>query len=127
MTVPDTITTWIADAFAMSNTAAFGMTDVPSRLVAFKPFFISLSLPYSVVRREEVEIIATVFNYYYEDLKVKVKCPQQRRNRSDRQVVSVQCTDTDTSVAVACLQTDMLKLCTYSIVDGLSGGAYICN
>ena len=73
VTVPDTITTWIADAFALSNTAAFGMTNVPSSLVAFKPFFVSLSLPYSVVCREEVEIIATVFNYYYEDLQVKVK------------------------------------------------------
>ena len=72
VTVPDTITTWIADAFALSNTAAFGMTNVPSSLVAFKPFFVSLSLPYSVVRREEVEIIATVFNYYHEDLQVRV-------------------------------------------------------
>jgi CD109 antigen len=74
VTVPDTITTWITDAFAMSNTAAFGMTHVPSRLVAFKPFFISLSLPYSVVRREEVEITATVFNYYYENLEVIIIC-----------------------------------------------------
>ena len=70
LTVPDTITTWIADAFVMSHTASFGMTAVPSSLVAFKPFFISLSLPYSVIRKEEVEIIATIFNYYFEDLKV---------------------------------------------------------
>ena len=101
VTVPDTITTWIADAFAMSNTAAFGMTDVASRLVAFKPFFVSLSLPYSVVRREEVEIIATVFNYYYENLKVKVKSsPTLCGNKPDRQAVSsLQCIGTSVPLA----------------------------
>ncbi|XP_062515624.1 CD109 antigen-like isoform X2 [Corticium candelabrum] len=71
-TVPDSVTTWVADAFALSDSAAFGVTESPARLVAFKPFFVSVDLPYSVVRGEEVVVVATVFNYYHDDLKVVV-------------------------------------------------------
>ena len=67
VTVPDTITSWIADAFAISADSPLGMAEIPSALVAFKPFFVSLSLPYSVINGEEVAIVATVFNYFYED------------------------------------------------------------
>ena len=70
-TVPDSVTTWVADAFALSDSAAFGVTESPARLVAFKPFFVSVDLPYSVVRGEEVVVVATVFNYYHDDLKVR--------------------------------------------------------
>ena len=62
VTVPDTITTWVLQAIAVSNTTGFGLT--PSfNLRAFKPFFISIKLPYSAQRFEQVSVIATVFNY----------------------------------------------------------------
>ena len=60
-TLPDTITSWRAQAFCTSA-LGFGLSpDAP--LLAFQPFFVSLTLPYSVVRGEEFTLRATVFNY----------------------------------------------------------------
>lgn len=73
-TVPDSVTTWITDVFALSDSAAFGVSESPGRLVAFKPFFVSLNIPSSVVRGEVIVVLATVFNYYHEDLKVGLFC-----------------------------------------------------
>jgi hypothetical protein len=49
-------------AIAVSNTTGFGLTP-PFNLRAFKPFFVSIKLPYSAQRGEQVSVIATVFNY----------------------------------------------------------------
>ena len=38
----------------------------------FKDFFVSLRLPYSVQRGEQISVIASVFNYGNFDLKVKI-------------------------------------------------------
>ncbi|XP_029026578.1 alpha-2-macroglobulin isoform X2 [Betta splendens] len=60
-TVPDTITKWAAGAFCVSSV---GLGVSPStRLTAFQPFFVSLTLPYSVIRGEVFTLKATVFNY----------------------------------------------------------------
>uniref|UniRef100_A0AAY4CZ03 Alpha-2-macroglobulin-like protein 1 n=1 Tax=Denticeps clupeoides TaxID=299321 RepID=A0AAY4CZ03_9TELE len=69
-TVPDTITTWVADAFCTSP-VGFGLA--PSvTLTAFQPFFVSLTLPYSVIRGEVFTLKATVFNYLSKCIVVKV-------------------------------------------------------
>lgn len=60
-TVPDTITKWAAGAFCTSP-AGFGLAP-NTNLIAFKPFFVSLSLPYSVIREETFTLKASVFNY----------------------------------------------------------------
>jgi len=60
-TVPDTITKWAAGAFCTSP-SGFGLAPNIS-LTAFKPFFVSLSLPYSVIREETFTLKASVFNY----------------------------------------------------------------
>uniref|UniRef100_A0A3B3DTU1 Alpha-2-macroglobulin-like 1 n=1 Tax=Oryzias melastigma TaxID=30732 RepID=A0A3B3DTU1_ORYME len=60
-TVPDTITKWAAGAFCVSP-AGFGVAPNVG-LTAFQPFFVSLTLPYSVVRGEVFTLKATVFNY----------------------------------------------------------------
>ncbi|KAK3754169.1 hypothetical protein QZH41_007962 [Actinostola sp. cb2023] len=60
--VPDTITSWYTTAFAMSSSTGMGVAD-PSTLRAFQPLFVSFTLPYSVVRGEQVSVVATVFNY----------------------------------------------------------------
>lgn len=62
VTVPDTITTWVMQAIAVSNSTGFGLTP-PFNLKAFKSFFVSMKLPYSAQRGEQVSVIATVFNY----------------------------------------------------------------
>ncbi|KAK3727995.1 hypothetical protein QZH41_015943 [Actinostola sp. cb2023] len=60
--VPDTITSWYTTAFAMSSSTGMGVAD-PSTLKVFQPFFVSFTLPYSVIRGEQVSVVATVFNY----------------------------------------------------------------
>ncbi|KAK2568089.1 Pregnancy zone protein [Acropora cervicornis] len=73
--VPDTITSWVASAFAMSNSSGLGISK-PTSLKVFQPFFVSLTLPYSVIRGEEVSVIATVFNYENKCLTVSVALMQ---------------------------------------------------
>lgn len=60
-TVPDTITKWAAGAFCVSP-AGFGVAPTTA-LTAFQPFFVSLTLPYSMIRGEVFTLRATVFNY----------------------------------------------------------------
>ncbi|XP_058865670.1 alpha-2-macroglobulin-like protein 1 [Acipenser ruthenus] len=69
-TVPDTITEWKAGAFCTSP-LGFGMAP-PTGLTAFQPFFVELTLPYSVIRGEQFELKATVFNYLSQCIMVKV-------------------------------------------------------
>ncbi|CAG2181268.1 unnamed protein product [Oppiella nova] len=40
-----------------------GIAPTPSKVTVFRPFFIKLSLPYSIIRGETVAIEAIVFNY----------------------------------------------------------------
>jgi len=60
--VPDTITSWYASAFGMSKTAGLGIANAVN-LRVFQPFFISLNLPYSVIRGEKVMVPAVIFSY----------------------------------------------------------------
>uniref|UniRef100_W5KD25 Alpha-2-macroglobulin-like 1 n=1 Tax=Astyanax mexicanus TaxID=7994 RepID=W5KD25_ASTMX len=69
-TVPDTITTWSARAFCMSA-VGFGIAP-KAELTTFQPFFVSLTLPYSIIRGEVLPLKATVFNYLSGCIMVKV-------------------------------------------------------
>ncbi|XP_022083908.1 CD109 antigen-like isoform X2 [Acanthaster planci] len=62
-TVPDTITSWVASAFSMSAQTGIGVAESTAQLRVFRPFFVSLTLPYSVIRGEKLVLQATVFNY----------------------------------------------------------------
>ncbi|KAL1246514.1 hypothetical protein QQF64_034648 [Cirrhinus molitorella] len=68
--VPDTITTWETEAFCLSS-EGLGLAP-PALLTVFQPFFLELSLPYSIVRGEFFELKATVFNYLSKCIMVKV-------------------------------------------------------
>ncbi|XP_060928722.1 alpha-2-macroglobulin [Limanda limanda] len=69
-TVPDTITKWAAGAFCVSSV---GLGVAPNiGLTAFQPFFVSLTLPYSVIRGEVFTLKATVFNYLSKCIMVNV-------------------------------------------------------
>ncbi|KAL0163203.1 hypothetical protein M9458_042599, partial [Cirrhinus mrigala] len=61
--VPDTITTWETEAFCLSS-KGLGLAP-PALLTAFQPFFLELSLPYSILK-------ATVFNYLSKCIMVRV-------------------------------------------------------
>ncbi|XP_015246040.1 PREDICTED: alpha-2-macroglobulin-like [Cyprinodon variegatus] len=60
-TVPDTITTWETETFCLSS-QGFGLAP-RQNLTVFQPFFLELTLPYSIIRGENFELKATVFNY----------------------------------------------------------------
>ncbi|KAM7180777.1 alpha-2-macroglobulin-like [Macrochelys suwanniensis] len=71
VTIPDTITEWKASAFCTSSDTGFGLSPTVS-LRAFQPFFVELTLPYSVVRGEAFTLKATVFNYLTRCIRVSV-------------------------------------------------------
>uniref|UniRef100_A0A8C2Q6P7 Alpha-2-macroglobulin domain-containing protein n=1 Tax=Cyprinus carpio TaxID=7962 RepID=A0A8C2Q6P7_CYPCA len=70
VTVPDTITSWQTEAFCLSS-KGLGLAS-PAQLTVFQPFFLELSLPYSIIRGEIFELKATVFNYLSKCIMVKV-------------------------------------------------------
>ncbi|XP_050799100.1 alpha-2-macroglobulin-like protein 1 [Gopherus flavomarginatus] len=70
VTVPDTITEWKAGMFCTSG-VGFGLAPTTS-LLAFKPFFVEPTLPYSVIRGETFTLKATVYNYLLQCIKINV-------------------------------------------------------
>ncbi|NWS22048.1 A2ML1 protein, partial [Pachyramphus minor] len=70
VTVPDAITEWKAGMFCMAP-QGLGLSPAIT-LTAFKPFFVELVLPYAVVRHEAFTLVATVFNYLRQCLRVRV-------------------------------------------------------
>ena len=71
LTVPDTITSWVADAFAVSQTNAVTIAR-PATLTVFQPFFVTINLPYSVIRGEILDITVTLFNYLQDSTTVSL-------------------------------------------------------
>jgi len=59
--VPDTITTWMLRAVALSKENGLGVAE--SQLTAFQPFFLSADLPYSAIRGEEFPVKVAIYNY----------------------------------------------------------------
>ncbi|KAF6720800.1 Alpha-2-macroglobulin [Oryzias melastigma] len=70
LTAPDTITTWETETFCLSS-QGFGLAP-RKQLTVFQPFFLELTLPYSIIRGENFELKATVFNYLSSCIMVKV-------------------------------------------------------
>ncbi|RWS19388.1 CD109 antigen-like isoform X2, partial [Leptotrombidium deliense] len=59
--IPDSITSWFISSFAINKLDGFGLADTKAMLRVFRPFFVRLSLPYSVIRGETVAIPVTVY------------------------------------------------------------------
>ncbi|XP_063003438.1 C3 and PZP-like alpha-2-macroglobulin domain-containing protein 8 [Elgaria multicarinata webbii] len=70
--VPDSITTWLAEAVGVSEERGLGLAR-RAELRTFKPFFIEFTLPYRVIRGEQTKIPLTVHNYLPVCLEVHVK------------------------------------------------------
>uniref|UniRef100_A0A8C5UL27 Complement C3 n=1 Tax=Microcebus murinus TaxID=30608 RepID=A0A8C5UL27_MICMU len=69
----DSITTWEILAVSLSDKKGICVAD-PYEVTVMQDFFIDLRLPYSVVRNEQVEIRAVLYNYREkEELKVRVE------------------------------------------------------
>ncbi|XP_025032539.1 alpha-2-macroglobulin-like protein 1, partial [Python bivittatus] len=69
VTVPDTITEWNANAFCLAD-IGFGLSRLTTIRV-FQPFFLDLTLPYSVIRGETFQIKVTVFNFLKDCIQVR--------------------------------------------------------
>ncbi|XP_068137598.1 CD109 antigen isoform X2 [Hyperolius riggenbachi] len=74
--LPDTITTWITDAFVISEKLGFGMLEPAVKLESFQPFFVSLNLPSYVTRGEQFVLEVVVLNYLEDDTEVSVTLDQ---------------------------------------------------
>ncbi|XP_025138969.3 alpha-2-macroglobulin isoform X2 [Bubalus bubalis] len=71
VTVPDTITEWKAGALCLSRDTGLGLSPTAS-LRVFQPFFVELTMPYSVIRGEAFTLKATVLNYLPKCIRVSV-------------------------------------------------------
>ncbi|XP_059162968.1 CD109 antigen-like [Physella acuta] len=78
-TVPDTITSWVVSAFAINSKLGLGVAPTQAHLKVFRPFFVSLNLPYSVTRGEQLALQANVFNYLPDDMQVRVTLAESKR------------------------------------------------
>ncbi|XP_070597679.1 A.superbus venom factor 1-like [Erythrolamprus reginae] len=68
----DSITTWEVLAVSISPTKGICVAE-PYEITVMKGFFIDLRLPYSVVKNEQVEIRAILYNYKKKDIYVRVE------------------------------------------------------
>uniref|UniRef100_A0A803VUV4 Anaphylatoxin-like domain-containing protein n=1 Tax=Ficedula albicollis TaxID=59894 RepID=A0A803VUV4_FICAL len=68
----DSITTWEVLAVSLSPSKGLCVAD-PYEITVMKEFFIDLRLPYSVVRNEQVEIRAILYNYCRPPVQVRVE------------------------------------------------------
>jgi len=83
--LPDSITSWQVSAFALSEANGLGLSPgqlgagkPPTTIRAFKPFFIRLNLPFSIIRGETVTIQAVVSNYLKRAVTAKVTLDNSR-------------------------------------------------
>uniref|UniRef100_H0X4U9 Alpha-2-macroglobulin like 1 n=1 Tax=Otolemur garnettii TaxID=30611 RepID=H0X4U9_OTOGA len=96
VTVPDAITEWKAMTFCTSQSRGFGLSPTVG-LTAFQPFFVDLTLPYSVVRGESFRLTAIVFNYLKNCIRVQTKLAEsdeyQVNSWADSQASRCLCAD----------------------------------
>uniref|UniRef100_A0A8C4YUF0 Complement C3 n=1 Tax=Gopherus evgoodei TaxID=1825980 RepID=A0A8C4YUF0_9SAUR len=91
----DSITTWEVLAVSLSETKGICVAD-PYEITVMKDFFIDLRLPYSVVRNEQVEIRAILYNYQDDKIKVRMEllhnpalCSASSSKRKYRQILEI--------------------------------------
>ena len=73
-TVPDSITTWMLRAVAVSKEKGLGVAE--NSLTVFQPFFLTIDLPYSAIRGEEFPVRVAVYNYLDTTQNVQVDIEQ---------------------------------------------------
>ncbi|XP_039766219.1 complement C3 [Ornithorhynchus anatinus] len=92
----DSITTWEVLAVSLSDTKGICVAD-PYEITVMQDFFIDLRLPYSVVRNEQVEIRAVLYNYNEQNaIKVRLEllhnpafCSASTSKKKFQQVVEI--------------------------------------
>ncbi|XP_055487446.1 complement C4-like [Leucoraja erinacea] len=69
--IPDSITTWEIQAVGMFENQGFCVEE-PKKMKVFRPFFLSMNLPYSVKRNEQMIVKVTLYNYSPQTVSVLV-------------------------------------------------------
>ncbi|KAM5233005.1 complement C3-like isoform 1-T1 [Hipposideros larvatus] len=94
-TMPDSMTTWQFVAISLKAGRGLCVSD-PFELTVRKSFFVDLKLPFSVVRNEQVQIQAVLYNFGNRPVKVRVEfpykeplCSASKPGAPSRQVVFV--------------------------------------
>lgn len=68
--MPHSITTHVIHAVSLSAADGLCLAD-SAEIVAYQDFFVDVDLPYSIVRMEQTEIRATIYNYRNTSLPVR--------------------------------------------------------
>ena len=68
--LPHTVTSWVGGGFCTNLETGIGVSE-STTIKGFQPFFVSLTLPYSMIRNEVINLPVTVFNYLSECLNVR--------------------------------------------------------
>ena len=71
---PDSITTWVLRAVALSKEKGLGVAE--DELRVFQPFFLTVDLPYSAIRGEELPVKVSIYNYLDTEQTVQVELEQ---------------------------------------------------
>ncbi|XP_035230525.1 CD109 antigen-like, partial [Stegodyphus dumicola] len=77
--VPDFLSTYIITAFAVHSSDGLGIATSPSPITVYRPFFITMSLPYVVLKGEELAIQVVVFNYNNKAIQAEVTMENRKR------------------------------------------------
>uniref|UniRef100_A0A8C0ZZL4 Complement C3 n=1 Tax=Castor canadensis TaxID=51338 RepID=A0A8C0ZZL4_CASCN len=98
--MPDSITTWQFVAISLKDGQGVCVSE-PFELMVMKTFFVDLKLPSSVIRNEQVQIQAVLYNFKDQEVKVRVEfphkeplCSASKPGAPSRQVVVVPPTST---------------------------------
>ncbi|RVE62542.1 hypothetical protein OJAV_G00158170 [Oryzias javanicus] len=75
LALPDSITTWEIQVATFSSTSGLCVVK-PQEIRAFKKSFVSLRLPYSVKKYEQLSVTPIIYNYDDRELKVAVHMEQ---------------------------------------------------
>lgn len=77
--VPDSLTSYSISAFAIHPVDGLGITTSVSQITTYRPFFITMSLPYSVLMGEDLAIQVVVFNYNDKSIQAEVTMENRKR------------------------------------------------
>ncbi|XP_005859252.1 PREDICTED: complement C3 isoform X2 [Myotis brandtii] len=98
--LPDSMTTWQLVAVSLKPGQGLCVSE-PFEMTVRKPFFVDLKLPFSMVRNEQVQIQAVLYNFLSRQVKVRVEfphkellCSASRPGAPSRQVVVLPPTST---------------------------------
>ena len=58
----DTVTEWVGNSYCTNSDVGLGVSEV-ARITGFQAFFMSVKLPYAVIRGEIVNVDVLVFNF----------------------------------------------------------------